>query len=167
MKATFYAWADRARGIGLLAGDHTWVTTYEVVPACPPDAKDGDYWYCWGECHATPPVSSTARLLRQGPGSLDFARFIGRPNDAEESVGLRYGIDGVCHQMANRILFATGSDDREPLSVAGAAGYNLSVALFGVYGGKGVSGVPFRTKERWEALIRQWRDRTRGDDGNG
>ncbi len=88
MDVTFFAWVDEARFLpaGLrhrlpeaVLGEHTWVTTYEPVFACPPNAEDGDYWYCRGECHTTPPESHTARLLRSGPGEIEFARFIGSP----------------------------------------------------------------------------------------
>jgi len=41
---------------------------------------------------------------------------------------LRYGVTGVCHQAANRILRPAG------ISVAGAQGYGASVFLYGQYG---------------------------------
>ncbi len=172
MDVTFFAWADEARFLPAELrrrlpeaplAEHTWITTYPTVLDCPPKARDGDFWYCGGECHTTPPESHTARLLRRGHGDIEFARFIGRPNDRLESVRLRYGRDGVCHQMANRILYATGGDHRNPLTVEGAKGYNLSVTLYGVYGGKRSREV----KQEWEKHIQEWIRRKGGqrDDG--
>lgn len=172
MDATFFAWADEARFLpaGLrrrlpegALGEHTWVTTYAPVSACPPNAEDGDYWYCRGECHTTPPANSAARLLRSGPGDIEFARLIGRPNDRLESVGLTYGRDGVCHQMANRILYVTGGDHRDPLTVEGVKGYNLSVTLYGVYGGKRNR----RVRQEWERRTQEWKRRTRDQPDDG
>jgi len=156
-----FAWADEIKAIPeelrWLPAEHTWVTTYKPVTACPPSAEDGDYWYCWGECHTTPPGSGTTRFLCSGLGDIEFARSIARPNDPLENVGLRYGIDGVCHQMANRILYATGGDHRETLTVEGAQGYNLSVTLYGVYGGKRNRTV----RQKWERTTQEWKRRKR------
>jgi len=172
MAVTFFAWADEARFLppdlrrrlpeGTLV-EHTWITTYEPVSACPPHSKDGEYWYCWGEPHTTPPENRKARLLRSGIGAIEFARYVARPNDRTEDVGLKYGRDGVCHQMANRILYATGGEREEPLTVKGAKGYNLSVSLYGVYGGK----YNRRVREEWEKAIQEWKRRKRDqrDDG--
>ena len=74
-----FVWADRVDALDRLPGDlqfadHTWVTSYGPVPECPPDEADGDYWYCWGACHATPPANAGARLLAEGEGDIEFAR---------------------------------------------------------------------------------------------
>jgi len=66
----FFMWADRVDALDVLpAGtqfaEHTWVTSYGRVLNCPPDRADGEYWYCRGSCHRTPPVSASARLLMQ------------------------------------------------------------------------------------------------------
>ena len=50
---------------------------------------------------------------------------------------MRYAVDGLCFQAANRILFQTGR------SVRNANGYALSLLMFGVYGrGRWVRPVP-------------------------
>ncbi len=65
--------------------------------------------------------------------------------------------------MANRILYATGGDHRDPLTVEGAKGYNLSVTLYGVYGGKRNRHV----MQEWERITQEWKRRKRNqrDDG--
>jgi hypothetical protein len=46
-----------------------------------------------------------------------------------------YGVDGVCHQVANQVLFATARWG-DPLTVRAARGYVASVFLYGTYGRK-------------------------------
>ncbi len=50
------------------------------------------------------------------------------PRGAPVYAGLRYGISGVCHQAANRILRPFG------VTVAGVKGYGASIFLYGQYG---------------------------------
>jgi len=138
--------------------DHTWVTTYQSVSTHHLNPSAGDYWHCHGFFRATPPENPAVRLLRQGTGDIEFARYIARPNAPDEDVGLRYGVDGVCHQMANRILSATGGNDTVPLTVKGAEGYTLSVAAYGVYGGK----LNRAVKRRWAKRKEEWK-RQRGE----
>jgi hypothetical protein len=45
-----------------------------------------------------------------------------------------YGISGVCHQLSNRILFATAGAGGTPATVSGAHGYGVSRFLYGTYG---------------------------------
>jgi hypothetical protein len=79
----------------------------------------GKAWSCWGG-------KTGGALLRQGAGSTNQANAIAEPN---ERAGIRcYLINGVCHQAANRILFAAG------ITARGARGYDVSEALFGTYG---------------------------------
>ncbi len=172
MDVTFFVWVDEARFLpaGLrrrlpeaVLVEHTWVTTYEPVSACPPSPENGDYWYCRGECHTTPPQSKTARLLQSGPGDIEFARLIARPHDRDEGAGLKYAVHGVCHQTANRILYATAGDNRDPLTVEGTKGYNLSVTLYGVYGGKGNR----RIMKQWENITQEWKRRKRDQQDDG
>ena len=157
MIKTFFAWADTVSSIALVPGrfaEHTWVTTYEHVLSCPPDPVDGEYWYCRGDCRTTPPQNKNVRLLGVRSGDTAFAIRVGVPNDESCNMGLRYGVHGVCHQMANRLLRATGIDGGPPLTVANAKGYLLSEAMFGVYGGKGARGRPIR--EAWDRLVDDW-----------
>lgn len=90
--------------------DHTYVE-------CGAGAKA---WGCWGGKTGGHPLGS-------GDGSTLRADAIAEP---DERAGITcYAINGVCHQAANRILLAAGG-----ITVIGARGYGLSVALFGVYG---------------------------------
>jgi hypothetical protein len=59
--------------------------------------------------------------LRTGCG---YTAFTGLP----EEEGVVYGINGVCHQIANRLLY------RSSRIVSHAEGYWFSVSLFGTYG---------------------------------
>ncbi|MGR0480879.1 MAG: hypothetical protein ACTFAL_05605 [Candidatus Electronema sp. V4] len=90
--------------------DHTYVS------CCPNDEKA---WGCWGG-------KTGGRVLRTGEGSTRRANVIAESN--ERAGIICYGINGVCHQAANRILITAG------ITVEGAEGYRVSHALFGVYG---------------------------------
>lgn len=124
---TLYVWADSA--MGLPFADHTWLTSYAApYSSLPPKAN---FWYCWGEPRTVGP-SSSARLLLSTPADLAIAKRIGPADDQSGSYGMRYGIDGVCHQMANRVLLASlGS---RPPTVSQARWYRLSVLRYGTYG---------------------------------
>ena len=91
------------------AADHTYVMC----------GTGGKAWGCWGGKMGGTPLGS-------GSGSTQRADRIAEPN---EHGGITcYLINGVCHQAANRILIPAG------ISVAGARGYGLSSAIFGIYG---------------------------------
>src|SRR6266536_1898251 len=45
-----------------------------------------------------------------------------------------YGIDGVCHQLANQVLYSTTIGGAAPLTVRNARGYMASVFVYGTYG---------------------------------
>ena len=95
----------------LFAGlaDHTYVKC----------GTGGKAWGCWGG-------KTGGTEFRRGVGSTNQADAIAEPN---ERAGIScYLINGVCHQAANRILFAAG------ITVRGARGYDVSEALFGTYG---------------------------------
>lgn len=117
--------------------DHTWATTYDPVATCPPDTQNGAYWYCWGICHMTGSYNPTARQLHYGTGDYDLASCICEPNKEDNHAGIPgwYGQWGVCHQVANRILYATTGPDGQKMNVEGAHGYWLSHFLYGTYGG--------------------------------
>jgi hypothetical protein len=130
-----YAWADGAFGTPF--ADHTWVTSYDApYDSTPPTSR---FWYCWGEPRAAGPGSS-ARLLVTTQADIAMAALIGPSDDQNGSYGMRYGIDGVCHQMANRVLFASVSADKPVVSTARC--YRLSVMRYGHYG---------RNHEAWMA----------------
>jgi hypothetical protein len=93
----------------LKAADHTYVE-------CGTGAKG---WKCWGG-------KTGGAVLRSAPGSSLRADRVAQP---KERAGITcYLVNGVCHQAANRILEQSG------ITVDGARGYSLSMALFGVYG---------------------------------
>ena len=87
--------------------DHTYVTS-----------DQGHVWPCWGRAAGGAEICS-------GFGDTAFADCLSQPSS---QAGLRYGVTGVCHQTANRILFpAQQLVDR-------AKGYNVSVFQYGTYG---------------------------------
>lgn len=93
----------------LKAADHTYVE-------CGTGAKG---WGCWGG-------KTGGDFLRSAPGSTLRADAVAEP-DGKAGITC-YLVNGVCHQAANRIVNQSG------ITVDGARGYSLSVALFGVLG---------------------------------
>lgn len=139
-----FAWGNTTK-LGVF--DHTWVTTYSRGQG-EPTKNLGDYWYCWGAPH------STATLLGESDTGGDFARTVAKPNDPHESVNIKYAIDGVCHQMANRLLMFTKSKATgESIVVSGASGYQLSKAAYGVYGGSKRTKDQKDRLEAWESKV--------------
>ncbi|MBP6304184.1 MAG: hypothetical protein KA501_12470 [Bacteroidia bacterium] len=130
-----YAWANPLSVTKYL--DHTWVTTTSSVDACPPAP---DFWYCWGICHMTAPNNPAATALGNQEGNISLAKCIALANDTASNVDTHAGITGfyafrgVCHQVANRVLYATGSATKPPLTVKNCKGYALSHFLYGTYG---------------------------------
>lgn len=140
--APLYAWTAPAFWKGNVL-DHTWVTSYDNRKSNLQDiaevVKSGEnYWYCWGRFHASggTPKHPDGFLLTQD-GDLDYAKCLATPNlESANNRGARgtienYGTDGVCHQLANQVLYATGSS---PAVVREARGYWFSNALFSTYG---------------------------------
>jgi hypothetical protein len=140
-----YAWAvpafDDASPV-----DHTWVTTYDNRTHSYPNiaavqAAVECYWYCWGDFHPRggAPGNPDGALGSQ-VGSLELARCYVQANaDCDASFAARgtiftYGVDGVCHQLANQVLYSTGFGGARPLTVAAARGYRVSSAIYGTYG---------------------------------
>lgn len=143
---TLYAWA--APIVEELA-DHTWVTTYDNRRTQYPDdaavAKAGEsYWYCWGSFQpkgGTPDIPGG--FLGEQSGDLGVARCLVKPNaDSRTDAAARgtifvYGVSGVCHQLANQVLYATRAGGRTPLTVKNAGktgGYWFSTFIYGTYG---------------------------------
>jgi hypothetical protein len=92
---------------GNLPADHTYV-----------ESDDGFVWPCWGR-------SSGGHQLCAGYGSSAVANCISLQNS---QAGLLYGLTGVCHQTANRILHPA------TVVVSEARGYTASAFLYGAYG---------------------------------
>jgi len=134
---TLYAWANPISGVGSVV-DHTWVTSFAAGSPCPPPQS---YWFSWGSCHETGP-GSTARPLVTHAADLAVAKCICTadlgeylPANSPSHGGINlYGIDGVCHQLSNRILWAATKGAGDPVTVEGAKGYAVSRWAFGVYG---------------------------------
>ncbi len=72
------------------------------------------------------------RLINSDMGCYDVANRYRQPCVLPDTAGIfPYGIDGVCHQAANRFLLATNNRIQLNNQVGG---YLLSVALYGAYG---------------------------------
>jgi hypothetical protein len=146
-----YAWANPITIAGVRFADHTWVTAFDAASSCPPPPL---YWYSWGGCHATGP-GTTATLLDHRPASVGVARCICQPDVEDYSFqagdpahgGIDYyGVSGVCHQLSNRILFATAGADGASATVSGAHGYGVSRFLYGTYGTDAVEWAARKTR---------------------
>lgn len=147
MADKLYVWANPLQHLKRF--DHTWVTSYDAPFSCTKDGPPQHYWYCWGECHAVGP-KTTPRLLGKAPADLGIARCLCQPDDPISRPGRKsvggvnfYGVQGVCHQLANRVLFATTTTP--PLTVLGAHGFDDSRNLYGTYGKN----------------VREWRNRVK------
>ncbi len=90
-----------------LGADHTYVTS-----------GDGRTWPCWGR-------NKGGNVVCHGTGSADAADCL---SQEKSHAGLLYGITGVCHQTANRILYPA------KCLVSAARGYWASSAIYGTYG---------------------------------
>jgi hypothetical protein len=142
---TLFAWSVPAYFQGSVA-DHTWVTTYDsrvkIYPALADVLAAGEhYWYSWGSFHAkggTPAIADV--FLASGGADLLYASCLCAPDvdsnidPAARGTIFSYGRDGVCHQLSNQILWATGRGGVTPATVNMARGYWLSIAIFGTYG---------------------------------
>ncbi len=93
--------------ISWLGADHTYVLS-----------SDGHSWPCWGS-------STGGNAICSGEGSSSVANCISQPNSW---AGIIYGVTGVCHQTADRILFPAR------VIVSRARDFWLSSILYGVYG---------------------------------
>lgn len=130
-----YAWVVPAfvpRGSPV---DHTWVTSYDARHYNFKNISEvmhagENFWYCWGD------FRSFGRLISNRPGVIGAAGCLVGPNTKKSRGTIHwYGIDGVCHQLSNQVLYTTFTvSGRGPMCVRAARGYKLSSALFGTYG---------------------------------
>src|SRR3954466_2920506 len=95
------------------------------------------YWYCWGAFHARGETPERPDgFLGQQPGDASFAQCLVAANADSRTVPAArgtifiYGVDGVCHQLANQVLYATGVGGAAPLTVSGARGYHASTFIY-------------------------------------
>ena len=97
--------------------DHTYI-----------ESDDGLKWGCFGR-------DTGGNKICSANGESAFADCLsyprGKVSGFPQYAGITYAIDGVCHQAANRILYAAGNGG---LDVAAAKGYPLSLILYGAYG---------------------------------
>jgi nucleoid DNA-binding protein len=142
----FYAWAVPAfGGPPLLSPDHTWVTTYDNQSVNYGNVQQivrakHFFWYCWGRFHRQggTPVNATGHLGEKS-GDVTLAQCLVQANADSRTVRkargtiFTYGRHGVCHQLANQVLYATGTDG-VPLTVDKARGYWASSFQYGDYG---------------------------------
>jgi len=142
---TLYAWAVPAF-TSEAPVDHTWVTTYDSRVVSYADDQQvvtagHFYWYCWGSFHPRggTPTQGDGWLGEQ-VGDLALAQCLVTANadsryvPAARGTVFAYGVDGVCHQLANQVLHASGSGHIPPLTVARARGYMASTFIYGTYG---------------------------------
>lgn len=121
--------------LGQSIGDHTWAVSdtrycqnacFGVPPSVPFCSSDR-----WSSGTYSPP-NSRCRRLNTGGGWRSCAECIaGQPYLfmlIPSQSGIVYGINGVCHQLVNRVLYPSA------VTVAGANSYCLSQLLYGTYG---------------------------------
>lgn len=158
MSTKLYAWAANVKflpGVTLRNAEHTWVTSYSPGTGAPDESK-GYYWPCNGA------PREEALCIGIGEGGVEFAMDIATPFRMDDHVGIRYGKDGVCHQMANRLLRFSLNENSEPLKVTQAKGYQMSVAMYGEYGGKFLK-IETQCKEEWERRVEEYESLQRAD----
>lgn len=140
-----YAWAIPAFTTGSPV-DHTWVTTYDnrsdpFSSIQQVAAAKQFLWYCWGDFHPRggTPINANG-FLGESNADLAHAQCLVQPNANSRQVVaargtiFRYGRDGVCHQLANQVLYACSNNGAQPLTVTGARGYMFSSFRYGTYG---------------------------------
>lgn len=91
------------------------------------------YWYCRGDFHSQGKPSDP--IISATPSSSAALCLVGSNARKDGGTVHWYGIDGVCHQVSNQLLYATGlPNGSKPGIVSAARGYRFSSALFGTYG---------------------------------
>ncbi|NOS89378.1 MAG: hypothetical protein HOP34_12740 [Methylococcaceae bacterium] len=134
-----YVWTKPAFLNGLPV-DHTWVTSYSYNTNYPDiiaviNANE-HFWYCCGDFYPT--SNSTKSILKITSSSGVATCLVGSNNDkAYGTIRGRfqlwkgYGIDGVCHQVSNQVLYPYPSYLSFYKKVKG---YRVSSAFYGTYG---------------------------------
>lgn len=132
--------------------DHTWVTDYPFTNNQYPSIGDipegANYWYCWGIYHPSGEGGVDHHpngAIGEAAGNKDIATSLvtsntpppeqpGVPDQPQDGSITFYAVDGVCHNVANQVLFATGGEGVEPVRVREARGYDVSSFLYTNYG---------------------------------
>lgn len=124
-----FAWVTPAAVEGSPV-DHTWVTSYDSNTSALTDLNavidNGQfYWFCWGRFY----INGNPRwpLLTATTTSMSNC-LVGANSPTERGTIQWYGIHGVCHQVANQIIYPTRQ------RVSAARGYRASSAIWGSYG---------------------------------
>lgn len=159
-----YVWARRmnfikVRGKTIISPDHTWVTDYpnpgppngftEPIPA------DDHYWFCWGVFHSGGDTNENPKPYQPffSPVNAGVTQAVciceanvqddaGNPSWPHAQIPGIYGEHGVCHQVANRILWSAGLKNGKRVTVRGVRGWQLSWFLYGPYGSAGTWPLP-------------------------
>jgi hypothetical protein len=113
--------------IGTLTGFAINIVAFPIWDHTFVNSSHGHLWGCWGR-------SAGGKQICSGTGNCDQADCLSQPNS---QAGITYGVTGVCHQTANRILFPALQ------TVSGARGYRASVFVWGVYGKDSAAGQHF------------------------
>ena len=114
-------------------GDHTWVAS-DQSGVCWNCLGGGPTYYCGpNRWHGGKYVPPEGDQICSGDGDVASATCMGNPKQSTflgipSSAGIVYLINGVCHQIANRVLYWTGA------TVEAAAGYWFSSTTFGTWG---------------------------------
>jgi hypothetical protein len=144
MSSSFlYAWATPAYFSEAVV-DHTFVTSFDsrqrpYLDISAVIAAEHHFWHCWGDYHPTAGITGNeSGYLGSQQADIKEATKLVTANKGVGELGSRgtvfvYGVDGVCHQVANQVLFATARWG-DPLTVRTARGYMASVFLYGTYG---------------------------------
>jgi len=135
---SLYAWVTSAFIPKGAPVDHTWITSYDsrinkLATIADVINAGEQYWYCWGSYHPHGRISNPIVICSH---ATPKAACLVNPNNAKSRGTVHwYGIDGVCHQVANQILYVISSPSGgKPLTVSAARGYKLSSSLYGSYG---------------------------------
>jgi hypothetical protein len=88
-----------------------------------------NYWYCKGVFH------SHGDFIGKINYSSPYSNCLVTSNDSINGNGsiIRYGIDGVCHQVSNQVLYRSKNPFNN-LRVDKSRGYKLSSLIFDTYG---------------------------------
>jgi hypothetical protein len=145
-----FAWATPVSMPGIPV-DHTWVTDFDNRTLHFGSILDVfeagySYWFCWGSYHgsAGTPLNQSG-LVGSDSASLQQAQCLvlqnakSKSNPPAQGTIFNYGRDGVCHQLANQVLWATTAykiPGQSILTVAGVRGYAASSFFYGTYGKK-------------------------------
>lgn len=128
-----YVWR-KPTPVALYLADHTWVTSYDLRVKNHSNINQvitaqENYWYCRGDFH------SYGDFIGQINYNSIYSTCLVTPNNPTSGIGsiIRYGIDGVCHQVSNQVLYRSKKQFNN-LRVDKARGYKLSSSIYETYG---------------------------------